>query len=105
EATRAAIVDAGGKAMGLQWDMGDLSLVEQRIAQIERDLAPVDILVNISGGPAPSLSYETKAEDWTASFQSMVASTIAITNRVLPGMRQNRWGRVVTSSSSGVIAP
>ncbi|HWJ87104.1 MAG TPA: SDR family oxidoreductase [Pelagibacterium sp.] len=105
EATRAAIVDAGGKAMGLQWDMGDLSLVEQRIAQIERDLAPVDILVNISGGPAPSLSYETKAEDWIASFQSMVASTIAITNRVLPGMRRNRWGRVVTSSSSGVIAP
>lgn len=103
--TQTAIAAAGGKATALQWDMGDLSLVESRIAQVEHDVAPVDILVNISGGPAPSLSYETAPEDWIAQFQAMVASTIAITNRVLPHMRTQRWGRVVTSSSSGVIAP
>lgn len=103
--TRAAIMAAGGKAVALQWDMGNLELVDERIGLIERDVAPVDILVNISGGPAPSLSYETQASDWAKNFQSMVASTIAITNRVLPNMRKQRWGRVVTSSSSGAIAP
>lgn len=103
--TRAAIMAAGGKATALQWDMGNLELVDERIGLIERDVAPVDILVNISGGPAPSLSYETQASDWAKNFQSMVASTIAITNRVLPNMREQRWGRVVTSSSSGAIAP
>jgi 3-oxoacyl-[acyl-carrier protein] reductase len=35
----------------------------------------------------------------------MVLSVIAITDRVLPGMRQRRWGRVITSTSSGVVAP
>lgn len=104
-ATRAAILAAGGKAIAVQWDMGNLDLVDARVTHIERELAPVDILVNISGGPAPSLSYETAPADWVTQFQAMVASTIAITNRVIPNMRKQGWGRVVTSSSSGVIAP
>jgi 3-oxoacyl-[acyl-carrier protein] reductase len=35
----------------------------------------------------------------------MVLSVIAITDRVLPGMRQKKWGRIITSTSSGVISP
>ena len=35
----------------------------------------------------------------------MVLSVIALTDRVLPGMRQRKWGRIVTSTSSGVVAP
>jgi 3-oxoacyl-[acyl-carrier protein] reductase len=35
----------------------------------------------------------------------MVLSVIAITDRILPGMREKRWGRVITSTSSGVVAP
>ncbi len=35
----------------------------------------------------------------------MVLSVIAITDRVLPGMRERKWGRVITSTSSGVVSP
>jgi 3-oxoacyl-[acyl-carrier protein] reductase len=35
----------------------------------------------------------------------MVLSVISLTNRVLPAMRGAQWGRVVTSTSSGVVAP
>jgi 3-oxoacyl-[acyl-carrier protein] reductase len=35
----------------------------------------------------------------------MVLSVIAITDRVLPQMRARKWGRIVTSTSSGVVAP
>jgi len=42
---------------------------------------------------------------WAKHFQSMVLSVIAITDRVLPGMRSNGWGRIVTSTSSGVVSP
>ena len=35
----------------------------------------------------------------------MVLSVIAITDCVLPGMRQRGFGRIITSTSSGVVAP
>jgi 3-oxoacyl-[acyl-carrier protein] reductase len=35
----------------------------------------------------------------------MVLSVIAVSNAVLPGMRERGWGRVITSTSSGVVAP
>jgi 3-oxoacyl-[acyl-carrier protein] reductase len=35
----------------------------------------------------------------------MVLSVIAIADRVLPGMRSRKWGRIITSTSSGVVAP
>jgi 3-oxoacyl-[acyl-carrier protein] reductase len=35
----------------------------------------------------------------------MVLPVIALTDRVLPGMKERRWGRIITSASSGVIAP
>jgi 3-oxoacyl-[acyl-carrier protein] reductase len=42
---------------------------------------------------------------WSKHFQSMILSVIAITDRVLPFMRERKWGRVITSTSSGVLAP
>ena len=35
----------------------------------------------------------------------MVLSIIKLTDRVLPGMRDRRWGRVLTSTSAGVVTP
>jgi 3-oxoacyl-[acyl-carrier protein] reductase len=35
----------------------------------------------------------------------MVLSVIAISDRLVPGMQARGWGRVITSTSSGVIAP
>jgi 3-oxoacyl-[acyl-carrier protein] reductase len=35
----------------------------------------------------------------------MVLSVISITDAVLPGMKAAGWGRIITSTSSGVVAP
>jgi 3-oxoacyl-[acyl-carrier protein] reductase len=95
----------GARAIALQWDLGDLSVIDANIARIERELGPVDILVNNTGGPPPTPVSGQSSETWSRHFQSMVMSVIAITDRVLPGMRERRFGRVITSTSSGVVAP
>jgi 3-oxoacyl-[acyl-carrier protein] reductase len=35
----------------------------------------------------------------------MVLSVFGITDLLLPGMRERGWGRIITSTSSGVITP
>lgn len=105
ERTKAAIEAAGGTAMALTWDLGDLSVIDANVAQIEQKLGAVDILVNNTGGPPPTPASGQPSELWSKHFQSMVLSVIALTDRVLPGMRERKWGRIITSTSSGVVSP
>lgn len=94
-----------GRALPLTWDLGDLSQIEANVSRIEDIFGPVDILVNNTGGPPPTPVSGQPAEVWTTFFQSMVLSVISLTDRVLPGMKARGWGRVITSTSSGVVAP
>ena len=96
--------DTGAAVIPLVWNL-DLSIVDQQIAAIENRFGSIDILVNNTGGPPPTPAAGQAPELWTKSFQSMVLSVIAITDRVLPGMREKKWGRIITSTSSGVVSP
>lgn len=95
----------GVRALPLAWDLSDRSVIERRISAVEAALGPVDILINNTGGPPPTTAAGQDPDLWIAQFQTMVASVIAITDRVLPGMRERGWGRILTSTSSGVEAP
>jgi 3-oxoacyl-[acyl-carrier protein] reductase len=105
EPTVEEIRAAGSEGLPLPWDLADLAVIDERIGTIESRLGPVDILVNNTGGPPPTPAAGQDPGLWRKSFESMVLSVIAITDRVLPGMRARRWGRVITSTSSGVVAP
>jgi 3-oxoacyl-[acyl-carrier protein] reductase len=96
---------SGAQEMSLEWDIGDLSVIDARVNAIESRFGSVDILINNTGGPPPTPAFGQPADLWERHFRSMVLSVIGITDRVLPGMKQKRWGRVVTSASSGVVAP
>jgi len=95
----------GGEALGLVWDLSDLTVVDKNVSAIEGRLAPVDVLVNITGGPPPTPAAGQDPNLWSKHFAAMVLSVIAITDRVLPNMKARAWGRIITSTSSGVVAP
>ena len=103
--TQEALATAVGKTIGLVWDLADLTQIDAHVSRIEAELGPVDVLVNITGGPPPTPASGQDPALWAKHFQSMVLSVIAITDRVLPNMRSRHWGRVITSTSSGVVMP
>jgi 3-oxoacyl-[acyl-carrier protein] reductase len=103
--TVADIRAVGAQALPLQWDLSDLSVVESRIQAIHDAFGGVDILVNNTGGPPPTPAAGQSVDLWTKSFQSMVLSVIAITDQVLPGMRERKWGRIVNVLNIGAKAP
>jgi len=105
QAVASDIAERGGKAVALQWDLGRLDQHDEKLAALESALGPVDILVNNSGGPKPSATLEVPDEDWRRHFDAMVLALMSLSRRIVPGMRERGWGRVITSTSSGVVAP
>ncbi|TXM97139.1 SDR family oxidoreductase [Methylobacterium sp. WL64] len=103
--TVSEIRKIGGKSEALRWDLSELAVIDANVSKIEQLFGSVDILVNNTGGPPPTSASDQAAELWTKHFQSMVLSVIKLTDRILPGMREKGWGRIVTSTSSGVVSP
>ena len=101
----AMIEASGGVALALHWDLSDPTVIDGLVSRVEKELGPIDILINNTGGPPPTLAAGQDPALWQKSFNEMVLSLISITDRVLPGMRQRQWGRIITSTTSGAIAP
>lgn len=99
------VASAGGQALALQLDLGNHEGFAPVLAEIRTRLGPVRVLVNNSGGPPPGPASGTAPADWRMHFESMVLSLIRFTDLVLPDMREAKWGRIITSTSSGVLAP
>jgi 3-oxoacyl-[acyl-carrier protein] reductase len=70
-----------------------------------KEFAGLDILVNNTGGPPPGAMADADLEVVHRQFEIMVLSVMDLTARLLPGMRAQNWGRVLTVASSGVIQP
>lgn len=105
EATASSISTEGGKAISLAWDLTDLAAVDGHLEKISTQLGPIAILVNITGGPPPTSASMQPPDLWRKHFEAMVLSVIAVTDRVIPDMQALNWGRIITSTSSGVVAP
>ncbi|TGU11276.1 SDR family NAD(P)-dependent oxidoreductase, partial [bacterium M00.F.Ca.ET.156.01.1.1] len=86
-------------------DLADDNFVEAMVQAVREKLGGIDILVNNTGGPTPGLAQEMTAEKLDTFFQSMVLRVITLTNALLPGMKEQGFGRILTVASSGVFEP
>ncbi|MCJ8325275.1 MAG: SDR family oxidoreductase [Rhizobiales bacterium] len=85
-------------------DLTDIDAINKTIESILEN-GGVDILVNNTGGPPPSLAHETPRDNWIGNFEVMAANIFHITQKLLPNMRQKNWGRIISLTSSGVEQP
>jgi len=86
-------------------DLGDPSSVAALIEGVITEENEIDILVNITGGPPPGTASAIEDGALRKYFESMVISVIRVSNAALSGMRRRGWGRIITSTSSGVVQP
>jgi 3-oxoacyl-[acyl-carrier protein] reductase len=87
-------------------DSADLDSTGELIDAVEADLGPLDILVANTGGPPPGADpLAFTREQWEGAYRSLVLAPMALAERVLPGMRERGFGRLVAVSSSAVREP
>lgn len=102
-----AKINAGGKgkAQYVVADLSEADVVEKLVAAVGEKLGGIDILINNTGGPTPGTVADMSVEKLETFFQSMVLRVISLTNALLPQMKAQGWGRIVTVASSSVIEP
>lgn len=103
--TVEAIATEGGEAFAVHLDLTEPGSLDAALQAVRSRYDDVDILFNNSGGPPPTTAAGQPIERWREHFEAMVVGVIALTDRVLPAMRERRWGRIITTTSSGVVAP
>ncbi len=64
-----------------------------------------DILVNNSGGPPPSVFVANTPEMWQSALENNFLSAVDLMQRVIPGMRERGFGRIVNITSAMVTSP
>ncbi len=90
------IVAAGGKATARVLDVTNDASVEALCGSLER---PVDVLINNAGLQHVAPLEEFPMEKWDQLVQVMLTGTARLTRALLPGMREQGFGRVVNIGS------
>jgi 3-oxoacyl-[acyl-carrier protein] reductase len=104
EALREVAAAIGGRPYA--FDSDDLGAVAPLVDAVEADLGPVDVYVANTGGPPTGRDpLAFTAAQWEAAHRALVISPMAIMARVVPGMRERGWGRVLAVSSSAAREP
>ena len=103
ERAEAVAGEIGG--CGYAFDANDLDAIPGLIETVEADLGPIDIYVANTGGPPAGDPLSFSRDDWESAQRTLLLAPTEIIQRVLPGMRERGFGRVVAIGSMAVREP
>jgi 3-oxoacyl-[acyl-carrier protein] reductase len=89
----------GGRAMEIGADVSRAAEVTGMMSALERELGPVDVLVNNAGIGLVRTVDDLTEEDFDRTIAVNLKSVFLCTQAVIPGMRARKWGRIVNISS------
>jgi 3-oxoacyl-[acyl-carrier protein] reductase len=89
----------GGRAMVVGADVSKAAAVKAMVADVERALGPIDVLVNNAGIGLVRAVDDLTEEDFDRTIAVNLKSVFLCTQAVVPGMRERKWGRIVNISS------
>lgn len=91
----------GERALALQLDVTDNASIERAVSAAEAEFGAIDVLVNNAGYGYLAAIEEGDDREIRDQFETNVFGLVAVTKRVLPGMRARRRGHIFNVSSLG----
>lgn len=98
-AVAAEIAGGGGRAVGLAGDVTEPASLQAAADTVERELGPVDALVNNAGWDALAPFVDGPPALWERVIAVNLRGVLHATHAVLPRMIERRRGRIVSIAS------
>jgi 3-oxoacyl-[acyl-carrier protein] reductase len=104
-ALSAAAQEMGPGVMAATVDVTDAAQVNEFVESVRARFGRVDICVTNAGGPPSKTFEQTTSADWESAVRLNLMSTLHFAHAVLPLMKAQRWGRLLTITSVSVKQP
>ena len=95
----AEITRIGRKTIAMRADVSVAADVRRMVREVEAHLGGIDILVNNAGIAHPRKLEEITEAEWDEVLTVNLKSAFLVTQAVVGGMRQRKWGRIINLSS------
>ena len=82
-----------------EWDVGDFDACVKGLAEVEKEIGPIDVLVNNAGVNRDAMFHKMDRADWDAVLRVDLGSMFNVTRQVIGGMRDRGFGRIINISS------
>ncbi len=82
-----------------KWDVGDHEACLAGCAQIEKEIGPIDVVVNNAGITRDGTMLKMSFEDWNEVMRINLGGCFNMAKATFDGMRQRKWGRIVNIGS------
>ena len=86
-------------------DVASAADMDRLADEAVRLMGGVDIVVLNHGGPPPGTALEITEAQMIEWFPKIVLHPIRLAMRLLPGMRERKWGRIISVGSTGMVQP
>lgn len=90
-----------GRAKAVLLDVTDFDAIEPAVAELERAVGAIDVLVNNAGYGHEGVLEESPLAEMRRQFDVNVFGAVAMIKAVLPGMRVRRSGHIINITSMG----
>ena len=98
-AAELAAAGGPGRALGVRVDISSSADVSAAVGLVERELGPVEVLVNNAGIDVIEPFVESKEETWRRIVEVNYLGPVLCTRAVLDGMIERGYGRIISISS------
>ena len=82
-----------------KWNVAEYDACAAGIEKVEADLGPIDVLVNNAGITRDAPFHKMTKEQWSQVIDTNLTGVFNMTHPVWPGMRERKFGRIITISS------
>ena len=82
-----------------KWDVSSYDACAAGLAQVEKDLGPIDVVVNNAGITRDGFFHKMSPDQWNAVINTNLNSLFNMCRPVIEGMRNRSFGRIICISS------
>jgi len=82
-----------------KWDVGDFAACKGGVAEVQKNIGPIDVLVNNAGITRDAMLHKMTPEQWDEVIRTDLTSAFNMCRQVIEGMRERGQGRIINISS------